>query len=100
MASSPALPDEAEIAARLSRPESDAPLLYERLPHLQFVVRIVSIIHKDVELAGYVNEVFSLQLKERRKFSIALANRRSSDRYKQACQRLLTKLEWIRKNNA
>eukprot|EP00965_Chrysotila_dentata_P111280 3679073-Pleurochrysis_carterae.AAC.1 len=56
--------------------------------------------HKDVELAGYVDEVFSLQLKERRNFSTALAKRRSSNRYKQARQRLLTKQEWIRKNNA
>eukprot|EP00965_Chrysotila_dentata_P194946 6176687-Pleurochrysis_carterae.AAC.2 len=66
MVSSPAHLDEAEIAARRSRPEGDAPLLHERLPHLHFVVRIVSIMHKDVELAGYVDEVFSLQLKERR----------------------------------
>eukprot|EP00965_Chrysotila_dentata_P110565 3653105-Pleurochrysis_carterae.AAC.1 len=73
IASSLALSGEAEIAARLSRPEGNAPLLYERLPHLQLVVRIVSIMHKDVELAQYVDE---------------------------ARQRLLTKLEWIRKNNA
>eukprot|EP00965_Chrysotila_dentata_P254302 6211827-Pleurochrysis_carterae.AAC.3 len=100
MAPSPALPGEAEIAARLSRPEGDAPLLYERLPHLQIVVRIVSTVHKDVELPEYVDEVFSLQLKERRKFSTLLSNRRSSDSYKQARQRLWTKLAWTRKNNA
>eukprot|EP00965_Chrysotila_dentata_P001535 50528-Pleurochrysis_carterae.AAC.1 len=56
--------------------------------------------HKDVELAGCVDEVFSLQLTDPRKFSTALTNWRSSNRYKQARQRLLTKLEWIRKNNA
>eukprot|EP00965_Chrysotila_dentata_P015221 503222-Pleurochrysis_carterae.AAC.1 len=67
MASIPPLPSDDEIVRRLRCLDSDSPRHYDTALHLQFMMRVVTVMRSQSQLAQWVNEAFCIPIKSRRR---------------------------------
>eukprot|EP00965_Chrysotila_dentata_P115286 3810845-Pleurochrysis_carterae.AAC.1 len=67
MASIPPLPSDDEIVRRLRCPNSDSTRHYDKAHHLQFMMRVVTVMHSQPQLAQWVNKAFGIPINSRRR---------------------------------
>eukprot|EP00965_Chrysotila_dentata_P089503 2955010-Pleurochrysis_carterae.AAC.1 len=90
---SPPLPSDDEIVRRLRCPESDLPRHNDKAHHLQFMMRVVTVMRSQPQLAQWMNEAFGIPVKSRRRLNPGLGTDSTSRRYREALDSLVRACE-------